>query len=84
MRKLLTTSLLTAALTVAAAGAALAHPQDPGGDNGQGSGVGVVPAHAPEGHNGIECAAEAGSPTFPVTAEDVGLPFACPASRFEG
>lgn len=84
MRKLLMISLLTVALTIAAAGGALAHPQDPGGDHGQGSGVGVVPAHAPGGHNGIECAAEAGSPTFPVTAEEIPLPFACPAVHLEG
>lgn len=84
MRKLMTAGLLTVALTISGAGAALAHPQDPGGSNGQGDGVGVIPAHVPEGHNGIECAAEAGSPTFPLTAEEVGLPFACPSDHLEG
>lgn len=65
MRRLLTTGILAAALTVAGAGTALAHEQDPGGANGQGEGVGFIPAHGPQGHEGIQCAAEAGSPTFP-------------------
>lgn len=77
MRRLLTTGLLTAALTLAGASTALAHPQDPGGSNGRGDGVGVIPAHGPQGHEGIQCAAEAGSPTFPQP-----LPLECPSARW--
>lgn len=82
MRRTMTAGAATLAMLIAGAGGVLAHPMDPGGADGQGEGVGVVPAAGP-GHSGIDCAAEAGSPTFPLTAEEIGLPVACPAGPLE-
>lgn len=76
MRRLLIIVLSTVALLAFSVGAALAHPQSP---PGEGDGVGALPVPAHQGHEGVECGAQAGAPAFPTTLPQ----FDCPAPPFQ-
>lgn len=74
MRRLMTLLLVTFALLAFAAVGATAHPLDPPGEPNQAP-AGLSPGG--HGHDGLQCANEAGAPAFPV---DLSAIFTCPAS----
>lgn len=74
MRRLATVLFLTLAMLTLAAAGAVAHPLNPPGAPNEAP-AGLNPGG--HGHDGLQCANEAGAPAFPVSLDEV---FTCPAN----